>query len=84
MIYDIDQHNLGSEMESLLKLADAAATMGVAEHTLRAWRAQGRGPEGFKVGRRVMYRREVVAAWLAEQEAATSSNTSRPQGSADA
>ena len=64
----------------LLSLNEAAEVMGIAAGTLRTWRTQGRGPVGFKVGgRRVMYRREAVEAWLAEQEAATASNSSRPQ-----
>lgn len=67
-------------MEPLLRLADAAEAVGVSENTLRAWRSRGVGPVGFKVGRRVMYRREAVEAWLAEQEAATASNSSRPTG----
>lgn len=66
-------------MEATLTLEKTAELLGVATQTLRNWRTQGRGPAGFKVGdRRVMYRREVVEAWLAEQEAGTSSNSSRP------
>lgn len=65
-------------MEGLLTLEGVAERLGVATQTLRNWRMQGRGPTGFKVGRRVMYRREAVEAWLAEQEAATASNSSRP------
>jgi DNA-binding transcriptional MerR regulator len=38
--------------------------------TLRYYRHQGIGPRSFKVGRRVMYRRSVVLAWLGEQELA--------------
>lgn len=63
----------------LLSLDEAAGVMGIAPGTLRTWRTKGIGPVGFRVGgRRVMYRREVVEAWLAEQEAATASNSSRP------
>lgn len=62
----------------LLSLNEAAAVMGIAPGTLRTWRTKGVGPVGFKVHRRVMYRREAVEAWLAEQEAATASNSSRP------
>ena len=63
-------------MTDVLTLRKTAERIGVAENTLRSWRGQGRGPEGFKVGRRVMYRPEVVEQWLADQEAATSSNSS--------
>jgi DNA-binding transcriptional MerR regulator len=32
--------------------------------TLKYWRSIGYGPAGFKVGRRVLYRRDAVRAWL--------------------
>lgn len=38
--------------------------------TLRFWRHKGTGPKSSKVGRRVMYREEDVAAWLEAQYAA--------------
>ena len=63
-------------MASLLTLKEVATHLGIAENTLRSWRVEGKGPEGFNVGRRVMYRPEVVEHWLADQEAATSSNSS--------
>lgn len=64
-------------MTALLTLREVAEKIGIAEATLRGWRAAGKGPDGFKAGgRRVMYRPEVVEAWLEEQEAATSSNRS--------
>lgn len=78
MLNDIDQDALGGLMEPLLRFADAARAVGVSENTLRTWRTKGIGPVGFKVGRRVMYRRTAIEAWLAEQEAATASNSSRP------
>jgi predicted DNA-binding transcriptional regulator AlpA len=37
--------------------------------TLRWWRAVGKGgPESFKLGRRVMYRRADVEKWLEEAQ----------------
>lgn len=38
--------------------------------TLRQWRHRGYGPQGFRVGNTVVYRRTEVERWLAEQEAA--------------
>ena len=32
--------------------------------TIRYWRHVGTGPDSFRVGRRVLYKREVVLAWL--------------------
>jgi hypothetical protein len=42
----------------------------MAAATLRFWRHKGTGPKSFKVGRRLMYREEDVAAWLEAQYAA--------------
>lgn len=39
--------------------------------TLRYWRHLGTGPESFKLGRRVVYRRSAVNAWLEAQQNAT-------------
>jgi len=39
--------------------------------TLRYWRHIGTGPESFKLGRRVVYKRSAVDAWLEAQQAAT-------------
>lgn len=49
----------------------AAELTGIAEHTLRYWRAVNEGPPSFKLGRRVVYRRADVEKWMAQQEAAT-------------
>jgi predicted DNA-binding transcriptional regulator AlpA len=38
--------------------------------TLRYWRHLGTGPHSFRLGRRVVYRRADVTAWLLEQAAA--------------
>ncbi len=38
--------------------------------TVRYWRHLRKGPASFKVGRRVLYRREDVLAWLEEQRTA--------------
>lgn len=57
-------------MSSLLTLPEVAQMLRVPEATLRYWRTQGQGPQGFKVGRRLMFRAERVDQWLAAQEAA--------------
>lgn len=45
---------------------------GIPEGTLRYWVHIGKGPASFKLGKRRIWRMSVVLAWLAEQEAATS------------
>ncbi|WP_432158111.1 helix-turn-helix transcriptional regulator [Streptomyces sp. bgisy153] len=38
--------------------------------TIRGWRHRGTGPQGTKFGREVLYRRDVVEAWLKQREEA--------------
>lgn len=54
----------------LLTTAEVAAMLRAPEPTVRYWRMKGTGPNGFRVGRRVLYRRADVDAWLAAQEQA--------------
>ncbi|MBL0886191.1 helix-turn-helix domain-containing protein [Myceligenerans sp. I2] len=55
----------------MLSTRETSRLIGVPENTLRWWRYSGTGPRSFRRGpRRVVYRRSVVLAWLAQQEAA--------------
>jgi excisionase family DNA binding protein len=56
------------ESDDLLTTAEVAAVTRAPVSTVRYWRHLGRGPRGFRIGRRVLYRREEVLRWLAEQE----------------
>ncbi|MBV5244331.1 helix-turn-helix domain-containing protein [Mycolicibacterium sp. PAM1] len=56
----------------ILGVKAAASFLGISEGTLRYWRHTGQGPTSFKLGRRLVYRREELERWLKEQEAATS------------
>jgi DNA-binding transcriptional MerR regulator len=47
---------------------ELAAELGVHERTLTRWEAMGEAPPKTRVGRRPMYRRVSVAAWLARRE----------------
>jgi hypothetical protein len=47
---------------------DAAALLGVKVQTLRKWAVQRKGPARVKCGKRVLYRRASLHAWLAGQE----------------
>jgi hypothetical protein len=44
---------------------------GVPEETLKYWRAHGRGPSWYKLGRGVVYDLAAVEAWLDEQRQTT-------------
>ena len=57
-------------MTELLTLTEVADMLRLPPGTLRAWRCQGVGPDSFKIGRRVVYRRSAVDAYIAAQEAA--------------
>lgn len=41
----------------------------IPEETLRYYRARNLGPKSFKLGRRVLYAREDVDAWIAAARA---------------
>ena len=53
----------------LLRIEEAADLTGVPVNTLRYWRAQKppQGPPSARLGRRVVYRRGDVEAWINAQ-----------------
>ena len=44
---------------------------GIPASTWRYWASIGAGPASFKMGRRRVWRKSAVLAWIAEQETAT-------------
>ena len=58
-------------MPELMTTREVAELLRRPVETLRYWRWRGEGPPAFKVGRRVMYRRSALEAWLAERERET-------------
>jgi len=54
----------------LLLLPEVARITRLSESTLRWLRHQGRGPAGFRLGRRLVFRRGEVEAWLRQHEQA--------------
>lgn len=54
-------------MDDLLSTAEVATLIRTPSSTLRYWRHQGTGPRSAKLGRRVVYRRAEVVAWLDAQ-----------------
>lgn len=59
--------DLTGARSELLTLAEAAELLRTPVATLRYWRHLGTGPTSFKLGKRVLYRRADIAAWLAAQ-----------------
>lgn len=54
----------------LLTVKEVAEMTRLPAGTLRYFRHCGTGPESFKIGRRLVYRRQAVLDWLTAQEAA--------------
>jgi len=54
-------------MSALLTLSEAAEYLRTNEATMRYWRHIGEGPRSAKLGRRVVYRKEDVDAWIEAQ-----------------
>ncbi len=54
----------------LLTTSEVAERTRLPVGTLRYFRHCGTGPESFRLGRRVVYRRDAVEAWITAQEAA--------------
>lgn len=47
-----------------LTTSEVAETLRIASETVRYWRWAGTGPKSFKVGARVLYDRDDVAAYI--------------------
>ena len=51
----------------LLTITEAAELLRTPVATLRYWRHLGTGPRCFRLGRRVLYRRDDLHAWIDAQ-----------------
>ncbi|GAB3325171.1 hypothetical protein GCM10027451_49800 [Geodermatophilus aquaeductus] len=49
---------------ALLTITEAAQLLRAPVATLRYWRHLGTGPTSFRLGRRVLYRRDDLHAWI--------------------
>lgn len=58
--------------ESLLTTAEVSEILRKPVGTLRQWRHRNYGPQGFRLGGTVVYRRGAVDEWVRECEAAES------------
>jgi excisionase family DNA binding protein len=59
-----------SHDDPLLLLPEVAELCRMSESTLRWLRHRGEGPPGFRMGRRILFRRSAVHQWIAEHEKA--------------
>ncbi len=53
----------------VMTVDDVHDELGIAISTQRLWRAEGRFVPWFYAGKRLVYRRELVERWVAQQEA---------------
>jgi excisionase family DNA binding protein len=52
------------QMSDYLTTAELATLLRTPSETVRYWRHVGKGPRSFKIGRRVLYAREDVEAFI--------------------
>jgi len=52
------------DVERLLTIVELSEMLGIPVDTLYGWRHRGEGPQGYRIGRHVRYRRAAVEAWL--------------------
>lgn len=62
-----------NDIDELLQAPGCERITGIPAGTWRYWASTGQGPANFTLGRRRVWRKSVVLAWIAEQEHATSS-----------
>lgn len=66
------QADVPAAAEEYWQAKQVTACTGIPEGTLRYWAHRGdMGPASFKLGRRRVWKKSSVLAWLAAQEAAT-------------
>jgi predicted DNA-binding transcriptional regulator AlpA len=56
-------------MPDLLTTHEVAEIIRTPADTVRYWRFLGKGPRSIKLGRRVLYDRADVEAWIADEKA---------------
>lgn len=54
--------------DRLLDTTQAAESLGLSARTLEGFRQSGRGPRYVKLGRRAMYTREDLTAWIEDRK----------------
>jgi predicted DNA-binding transcriptional regulator AlpA len=63
-----DEAGADTVLADFLTQDEAAAALKICERTLDRWRRLGEGPPITKLGRRVLYRRSSLQAWLRTRE----------------
>jgi excisionase family DNA binding protein len=55
---------VSDEVERLLTIVELSEMLGIPVDTLYGWRHRGEGPQGYRIGRHVRYRRAAIEDWL--------------------
>ena len=63
-----DDEDTGGVLDEWMTRRALAQELGVSVDTLGRWETCRIGPPSIRMGRKVLYRRETVRAWLREQE----------------
>src|SRR3954454_10967807 len=71
-----------SREPELLTIVEAAELLRAPVATLRYWRHLGTGPRSFRLGRRVLYRRDDLYAWIDHQRTEAATGRRGPTGGA--
>ncbi|GID94529.1 helix-turn-helix transcriptional regulator [Amorphoplanes digitatis] len=58
------------ERDELLTINEVADILKIPVGTLRKWRTEGNGPEGFRLGKYVRFRHSAVNRFISAREAA--------------
>jgi transcriptional regulator with XRE-family HTH domain len=61
---------VGNLLDGWMSRAELAAELGVCVDTLMRWERRRYGPKCVKAGRKALYKRSTVLAWLEAQESA--------------
>jgi len=66
-----NQEGARMDKEEYLQACDCESLTGTPASTWRYWAHIGSGPPSFKIGRRRVWKKSVLMAWLADLESAT-------------
>lgn len=58
---------IAPQPHDFLTTEEVAAVTRTSIDTVRYWRTKGIGPQGARVGKRILYRREDVDTWLRDR-----------------
>ena len=59
---------MATDPDELLTPDDVSRLLQVPKSTIYGWRLRGEGPEGFRVGRHLRYRRGDMNAWVEKRK----------------